>query len=169
VLELVVRLRESAWVHKVTLKPAPAYLIIRSETLNKDGGLVDRNEAWNYQDVRGQMVAQDGKQTHYMKGNRIGFSVEFHVDSFKTHPSEIPDDLFSFKFPEDATIFDADRQLTLRNTAASQKEWDAIVRLAGPARSLWKTWLLWLSTGGLIAVTCVALLFWRNRSARQLH
>jgi hypothetical protein len=98
-----------------------------------------------------------------MAGGRLGYSAEFHVTSIETTVGKIPDRLFTFEFPEDASVFDQDLKVYVRNTELTESHLAEVIQRAGGHRNLWEQW--WFLLAACLAITGLGVCYvkWRAR------
>jgi hypothetical protein len=160
---LTLKSKKSGWKYAYIFNPALDYSIVSSASYTATGEHIDKTEVQSYESVAGIPIPTKGKGIHYTEGNRIGHTTEFTVTMCKVSASEIPDSLFRYDLPDDSVVFDMDKKIAIRNTVATQRDWDEIVSLVGPRRGHWWSWII----ASMVCVAAAAMvLAMRRRYAK---
>jgi hypothetical protein len=160
IVELSLTSKKPGWKYTYSLDPAMDYSIVSSASYTAAGEYIDRAEVQKNESFSGITIPTRGKALHYAEGNKLGYTTEFSVTLCKTAAGDIPSRLFEYEFPDEAVVYDMDKKITVRNTAATQRDWDDIVSLVGPRRTKW--WV-WMAIGAGLVVATVMVVVTKRR------
>jgi hypothetical protein len=163
VLLLEILFPPPGWRNKYWLLPDNDYQVLRYEVQNGKGEPVDKGLTQEITNEKGVFYPIRGKNDHYMAGAKLGFTIEFQVSSIETKPRKIPDSLFIFEFPEDASIYDQDLKVFVRNTDLTESHLAEVIRRAGGHRNLWQEWWFLLGLVLVLSAGGVAVVWWRKK------
>lgn len=147
---------------KYWILPQQDYALRKWEMCMRRGHLTCRSESTGYSEHHGIFFPTQGRKEHYLPSGKLGYAIEFTVTQFETSASNVPDRLFQFAVPPGSTLYDSDRNVSVRDVELSQSHLNEVVSKLAPPK-LWQNWLL---VGGialvLLALVCGYLL-WRRR------
>jgi len=152
---------DTGWQNNCWVYPDLGYAPQRWEEQNEKKSLVDVWQADSYETYRGVVFPTSGQKTHYLPSGKLSYTVRFRVTKVETEPARIPDSLFHFDLPENATLWDDDNKVMVRNTALTEAHLDEVVRNIRPPPSLWRYWVIAAAVLGAVA-TLIAVLIWRR-------
>jgi hypothetical protein len=115
------------------------YTIASFEEYNDRNQLAIKSGA-TYENYKGIFYPKQGYQDAYDRGTLVT-KMSFVVDSIETRPSCIPDTLFTFAFPKDASIWDDDNKIMVRNTEVTESHLKEVIARLNPRTNLWLAWL----------------------------
>lgn len=150
------------WRNKYWLLPDNDFQVRRYEQYDGNGKPVNKGIALEVSNEKGIPYPTRGKKDHYMGGGKLGFTVDFQVRSIESQPGKIPDSLFIFEFPEDASVYDEDLKVFVRNTDLTESHLAEVIRRAGGHRNLWREWWFLLGLVLTLAACGVAVRRWRR-------
>ncbi len=151
------------WRNKYWLLPDNDFQVRRYEQYDGNGKPVNKGIALEMSNNERIPYPTRGKYDHYMGGGELGYTAEFEVASIETNPRKIPDGLFIFEFPDNASVFDQDMKVFVRNTDLTESHLAEVIRRAGGHRNLWQEWWFLLGVVGGAAGLGVGFVRWRKK------
>ncbi len=154
------------WRFRLQVLPDDGWALKRWESFDERKEFVDRCEVEQFETVSGIVLPKTGRAEHYMKGNVLGTSTHFAVESVETQASRVPDSLFQYEFPPDAVLYDMDNKVSIRSSVAAESYLAEIVRRLGPPRRQWLKWVGVVAGGFGLLIAGGAAVRWRRRRGR---
>lgn len=157
------------WRVKCWLLPEQGHAVRRYE-VHSEGRLGRKCETFAFITVNGLCYPERGRAESYGRfpsGEQyLSKSTDFTVTSLETEAKKVPDSLFQFVVPTDASLWDEDEKVFIRNTERTESHLKEVVERAGPP-NLWKPWL-WVGGSVALVMALTALgLRWRKRMQRS--
>ncbi|MCI0456779.1 MAG: DUF4381 domain-containing protein [Gemmataceae bacterium] len=150
--------------YKAWLLPEQGHVLQRYERYNQGGGLAGRSEVQEFMTVNGFVYPKRGRWEHFTRDHGLGFMTTFVVKSLETEPRKVPDSLFQFELPKDASVWDDDLKVLVRNTELAQSHLEEVIRRAGPPRRWWQPWWGWAGLAGVVLLLVFAFRWYRRRT-----
>jgi hypothetical protein len=155
---------KSGWRINCWFLPEKGWVLQRYESYDKSNHPVDKTVVTAYKDIGGICFPTAGERRHYMGGGALGETIAFQVESIETQAGKISDNLFAFKIPEDALIWDVDNKAIIRKTDLAQSHLNELVRRAEPRGIEWWRWtLLGLLVAELVVLGLLVLKWPKKR------
>lgn len=151
---------KSKWRGKYWLWPAKEWAVYRAQTYT-DGALNHDTEVSEYGLINGIHYPKRIAYRLKLASGVTGKTVEMEVTSIETDPNKIPDSLFEFRFPKNASIYDEDLKVLVRSKELAQSHLDEVVRRAAGPR--FKTWHWVLAACAAAGVVSGSAWYWRSR------
>ncbi len=150
------------WRDKYWILPDREHSVRRFEMYTDKGRLLGRGEVLAYDEKQDIVYPIRGRCETFQSDGSLGSSEEFAIEAMKLEASQVPDDLFRFAFPRDASIWDQDLKTPVRRTEVAQSHLDEVVQHIEP-RSVWRSWLLFSGIVFALAATGFGLVLWRKK------
>ena len=142
--------------NKCSLSPSRGYAVEWYEAYDGDGRMFRRTRV-------SEWITQDGLSypkriwtgTGFDAAGKPNGTTEIEVTSLELQARKIPDRLFQVDFPDDAILYDMDKQTPIRKTELSQTHLDEVVKRIELPRTnwwaigIWSTLGIGLSVGGV--------------------
>ena len=158
---------KTKWKDKCWFLPEKDWILLRQESYNEKGGPVDKWRGSDYREAQGLFYPKQGRHEHYLANGALGYTVLVDVKLVEVAANKIPDSLFEFEIPKDASVYDNDLKVMVRNADLTQSHLDEVIKRIAPSPPLWRRWwLITASAACLILLASVA--YWRAKHRATL-
>jgi hypothetical protein len=151
------------WRDKYWLLTDKDYMVQRSELYNDKRDRFETGVAQEISNVNGIAFPVRGKTEHFLRDGKLGYTAEFRATSVESKASKIPDRLFEFEFPEEASVYDQDLKVFVRNTDLMESHLTEVIRRAGGHRYLWTEWWFLLAVVLVLTTSGFGFVLWRRK------